>query len=45
VLNIIVSVFDVGVSFGKVKSGKKRTKSRKSGNLYSKLRRNPVCIF
>jgi len=42
VLNIIVPVFDLGMSFGKFKSRKSLEKVlKKSGNLYSKLRRNP----
>jgi len=38
-LTIIVPVFDLGMSFGKIKPGKRKI-CKKSGNLYSKLRRN-----
>ena len=39
VSTILVLVVDLGMSFGKVKSGKS---PEKSGNLCSKLRRNPL---
>ena len=43
VLTVIVPVFDLGMSFGKVKVWRKAGK--RSGNLYSKLRRNPAFRF
>jgi len=48
-LTVIVPVFDLGMSFGKVKSGKSPEKNlekvlKKSGNLYSGLRRNPASV-
>jgi len=46
VLTVTVPVFGLGVSFGKVKSGKSLEKvKKKSGNLYSKMRRNLEGVF
>ena len=42
-ITILVPVFELGMSFEKVKPGKSPEKVwKKSGNLYSKLRRSPA---
>ena len=44
-LKVIVLAFDLGRSYGKVRSGKRpENVLKRSGNLYSKLRSNPVNV-